>query len=221
MRTYICQSCGLEVRRYPCVVRRAKGVVYCSRACSAQQQRRTGRSAPCDWCHAPTYRKPSEVRARVYCSRVCSNQAQSKMLAEHPELRTGKGSPTHCLQCDREFFVKPHMVARRKFCSRRCASIARFGKSNGRDVSGPRNPNYRATGNRTTARQVAFARYPRACIVCGFADAVDVHHITPRRHGGTNEPSNLVVLCPNHHRLADLGTLTTDDLIRYRRAANA
>ena len=41
------------------------------------------------------------------------------------------------------------------------------------------------------------------CEVCGWAPRqkrlLHAHHIVPRCHGGTDEPGNLIVLCPNHH----------------------
>lgn len=47
------------------------------------------------------------------------------------------------------------------------------------------------------------------CFKCGWnLSTCDVHHIIPRRKGGTDKLSNLTVLCPNCHRLADRGILT-------------
>lgn len=41
-----------------------------------------------------------------------------------------------------------------------------------------------------------------SCYSCKWDEAnCDVHHILPRSKGGTNEKSNLVILCPNCHRL--------------------
>jgi len=45
--------------------------------------------------------------------------------------------------------------------------------------------------------------------------ALDVHHITPRGEGGTNNENNLVVLCPNHHRMARDGTIPRERLRLY------
>jgi hypothetical protein len=53
--------------------------------------------------------------------------------------------------------------------------------------------------------------YPR----CREAIALDVHHITPRSEGGSNRESNLIVLCPNHHRLARDGTVPRQRLRLY------
>jgi len=37
---------------------------------------------------------------------------------------------------------------------------------------------------------------------CGHTRFLDIHHLTPRTRGGSNDPANLVTLCPACHRLA-------------------
>ena len=56
------------------------------------------------------------------------------------------------------------------------------------------------------------ARFGGRCVVCGFDEIVEVHHILPQHLGGTDDPENLVVLCPNHHALADRGMLEIKDM---------
>ncbi len=54
------------------------------------------------------------------------------------------------------------------------------------------------------------------CQVCGWDEArCDVHHIVEWSEGGTDEPDNLIVLCPNHHRLVHEGDLSVDELRSY------
>lgn len=50
------------------------------------------------------------------------------------------------------------------------------------------------------------------CAICGFDEVIEVHHIVPRRIGGTDELDNLIVLCPNHHALADRGMIVINKL---------
>lgn len=46
------------------------------------------------------------------------------------------------------------------------------------------------------------------CQVCSWDKAqCDVHHKTKRKDGGTDKESNLIILCPNCHRLADQNKL--------------
>jgi len=37
------------------------------------------------------------------------------------------------------------------------------------------------------------------CVICGYY-ITDQHHIIPKQRGGSDEPENLIDLCPNHHR---------------------
>lgn len=180
----------------------------------------------CELCGKSVRRKASELRysPHVYCSRKCSNMAQSAILRQHPELRDCAGIEVKCRQCGKAFFVKPFRVTTAKFCSKACFFAHRFGRplpQSDKDISGAKNPNYRGTSNQTTARLLAFAHFARRCMICGFDIVVDVHHIHPRRHNGTNALANLAVLCPNHHAMADRGFISKDELTRLALAAIA
>ncbi len=50
-------------------------------------------------------------------------------------------------------------------------------------------------------RQEVLARDHRQCQVCGKEHSAQVHHIIPRSQGGSNELSNLIVLCGRCHML--------------------
>ena len=38
------------------------------------------------------------------------------------------------------------------------------------------------------------------CYFCDESEALDRHHVVPRRHGGSDDEENLVTVCPNCHR---------------------
>ena len=40
----------------------------------------------------------------------------------------------------------------------------------------------------------------------------EIHHITPVQEGGTDEWNNIILLCPNHHKAADLGLIDREEL---------
>lgn len=61
--------------------------------------------------------------------------------------------------------------------------------------------------------------YKNKCQVCGQTIDMgygtmysEVHHIQPlgNEHNGTDSKSNMLVLCPNHHKMFDLGVLAID-----------
>lgn len=55
--------------------------------------------------------------------------------------------------------------------------------------------------------RLAYEKYNGKCAVCGFDEIVEIHHIIPRYLKGTNDLDNLILLCPNHHALADRGMI--------------
>lgn len=72
------------------------------------------------------------------------------------------------------------------------------------------------------------AIYQYTCQVCnqplnrGFGDPiVEGHHIQPlgQPHNGPDIPANVIILCPNHHALFDVGALTVD--LKQRRVIHA
>ncbi len=68
-------------------------------------------------------------------------------------------------------------------------------------------------------RNVVHARQSGRCALCVEEYPLHVHHIRPVADGGSNEPDNLVLLCANHHALADLAILPPSLLRRYRDAS--
>lgn len=79
--------------------------------------------------------------------------------------------------------------------------------------------NYNRTTQYTAIRRlarvfIAETNLKKCCSICGFNDYVEVCHIKPVKDfkktdkiKDVNNLSNLVYLCPNHHKLLDLGKL--------------
>lgn len=62
--------------------------------------------------------------------------------------------------------------------------------------------------------------YGDQCMRCGWDEApCDSHHIEARRNGGKYMLSNGVLLCPNCHRLAEMGKITAMELRGIRDSA--
>ena len=49
---------------------------------------------------------------------------------------------------------------------------------------------------------------------CNIQDNLELYYIIPRSEGGENSYNNLVVLCPTHYSMADMGVLSKG-LLRY------
>jgi len=128
-----------------------------------------------------------------FCTKSCSTKHAHK--SKKDKLKT-------CKQCSRRFKTKNDNA---KYCSVRC--------------SGKNSADKRKL---TTVQKEKVAKLKkRGCEICKWSKAsCDIHHITPISKGGTNCLSNLITLCPNHHRLADQGTITQvrlNKLIRVRK----
>lgn len=52
------------------------------------------------------------------------------------------------------------------------------------------------------------------CEICGFDRFVELCHIVPARFGGPAVSSNILKLCPNHHRLFDRNLLSSDEILK-------
>lgn len=53
----------------------------------------------------------------------------------------------------------------------------------------------------------ALRKYGYKCAICGYDKFVNACHIKPRFQGGSDDISNAIVLCPNHHAEFDYGIL--------------
>jgi len=85
---------------------------------------------------------------------------------------------------------------------------AAISSTNGIDTtSEPKRINY---------RKRAFAHYDPVCAHCGYGipDVLEVAHIDANRQN--NHISNLVILCPNCHKMHDLDLISTETIIQMR-----
>ncbi len=110
-----------------------------------------------------------------------------------------------CNFCHKTFQHRPYRGLG-KFCSLTCKNHSRRGLQ-------PGSPNQNI---RRKIKEIAFNAFGEKCEVCGYVLSVDVHHIIPRSEGGENDPANLAVLCPNHHREMHIGILTKEDIFEFR-----
>lgn len=70
--------------------------------------------------------------------------------------------------------------------------------------------------NRVNYRKLAFAHYDPLCAHCGFGvlAVLEVAHLDCNRQN--NDIANLVILCPNCHKMHDLDLISTDTIIQMR-----
>ena len=155
--------------------------------------------------------KPHEVRRRKFCSQACAASFNNKARGRKRAV---------CQNCGRQFHDRHYKD--RKFCSRRCYLIGRkprvplvMSHTKGDVVKMNRTRNRAHCAIRRGALwQIKHNGDRSKCIVCGYDTYVEVCHLKPIGDfpdsalvSDINALSNLVVLCPNHHKELDLGLL--------------
>jgi len=157
----------------------------------------------CKWCNKEFLAESREVKrgGGIFCSLSCG----AKFNNNHRELTS------HTCQ----FCKLPYDTTAKRslYCSKTCSRKARRERN---VKSGAKNTN-RSTLQSRVIKFLSPKQFK--CFICGWQEAFcDIHHITPRSLGGQDSFDNLTVLCPNHHRLADRGKLTTLPSVseRYR-----
>ena len=88
------------------------------------------------------------------------------------------------------------------------------------------NPDYYRLHSRyqyTGITKEVFAKLDKKCLICGFDKLIDVHHLVAKSKGGSHAPSNLIVLCPNHHKMTHHADYREDMLkqIKEKRGSNS
>lgn len=74
---------------------------------------------------------------------------------------------------------------------------------------------------RVNYRKLAFQAYPPLCAHCGFGvpEVLEVAHLDGDR--GNNAVENLAILCPNCHKMHDIGLIPTAVVVEMRDAERA
>jgi len=140
----------------------------------------------CKICSESFSGRPSYMKDRIICSIKCRNKNNEGF--NNPSF---KQIITSCPVCDSEFSATPKQIERGKCCSMDCGQ-----KSRGRKISGIRRKGF------MYGKNAARRRDNNKCAICEFDSVTAVHHVTPKKHGGTNNLDNLITLCPNHHYMA-------------------
>jgi predicted restriction endonuclease len=77
------------------------------------------------------------------------------------------------------------------------------------------------TKNMHSVKKEIFNVYDISCRICGWFINTDkiqrgceIHHIIPVNKGGKDVFENCILLCPNHHKEADLGIIDKNDLLK-------
>lgn len=197
-------GCGGEVKRvrYPNSQRQARFINTHQHQGASNGNFKGGKEKRCcPVCLKEFSEWPSQIAV------TCGNDACYRQWQRLTTAARGQNKvPFKCERCGSEKKVYPSQAKTRRFCSDACRA-----KVLGETKRGENAKNWRG-GKLQYMMKQARLRDGEACRICGFSLATDVHHITPRSAGGQDVLSNLITLCPNHHRLAHMGTISVEHL---------
>lgn len=137
----------------------------------------------CKVCGEKMYRRPIQIASgSVYCSSTCCGKDQQMAHT--------------CSVC------KQNYLGAKRTCSRACSNRARSGLR-----YDTQRLNDRARIGTILKEKVA-RQNGGVCARCGLNNfaILQVHHIKERYRGGSDDLSNLELLCPNCHMTHHLGT---------------
>mgnify|MGYP001611092206 FL=1 len=196
-----CIICGLDFKMY-----QRKGYFYVGKTCSRECfyiSSRKSIQVDCSYCGNKMTMKPYRFRAITSGIFCCSKDCRTKHNRENKELYFKKTVK----ECDIPKIIKLYTDDFKKlnevavfFNITVYAVKCILAKNN---IKIRRQSDYRsAPKSFTSIAKRLLAEMGDMCQRCGWGNGrCDVHHIIPRSKGGTNEKQNLVILCPNCHRI--------------------
>ncbi len=157
----------------------------------------------CGWCNKDFSVEKKEVNrgGGKFCSLSCG--ASNNNSHRKPVTKI-------CGFCERSYQTTGKTSL---YCTKSCSQKAR----KTRTIKAGNKYTNRSTLQRRIIKKLGPQEFK--CYICEWNEAsCDIHHIIPKSKGGSDNFSNLTVLCPNHHRLADRGILISLPSVseRYR-----
>ena len=146
---------------------------------------------------------------KIYCSRSCAN---SHKLTDEQKKHISNGIKNSikfqvameriygpkeihyiCEKCGKEFISENRFKKDRKIVCNDCKrKVKHYNKENEFSILD--------CSKRTISK--ILNRSKIGCAICGWNESTcDIHHIIEKSKGGSNDISNLIIVCPNHHRI--------------------
>lgn len=220
---FVCSWCGVDVERSLNTLGRGK---YCSRACAGAQGRANHVPEPkgivvCAGCGEPFEKWVAWIRgtheaALHFHDMDCRRHYYAARATETKEIPSTRKSPrestripVECTICGVIATFTPSRAPSVRYCSLKCKDIGQQ-----RILTGRRNVLvWKSTAFRGLVRKLLVDR----CVLCGWDETKnDVCHIVARKDGGDDVIENVVMLCPNHHRLYDSGRIERSEIMAVR-----
>ena len=143
-----------------------------------------------------------EFEARHGLNAICSDKCR---LDRKNRVRRKDKVRRDCKWCSKEFETTH---CKRQFCSGFCK----------RKYDTKHRQQF--VERRKAERRGYKKELPNCCEICGFDRAIEYCHIVEITKGGLTNIDNIIVLCPNHHRLFDRNELTKEEFAGLMKSYN-
>ena len=194
---FTCKHCGNIFTREKSNIRN-KGTIlkYCSKECVTESLRKEPLKLMCQQCSKIFYKKHSQMNKNSsgqFCSRQCMYDARTKQSDEKREkvrdlYKQGKSYKEIVEITGITHSMVTHYVGK-----------GRLNRAIQKKSSG----SFPVRAKREIGRK---------CELCGYSRYTEVAHIIPKRHEGRDKINNVLILCPNCHRLFDHELLSNNEI---------
>ena len=135
----------------------------------------------------------------IYCgkqilvkkNKFCNSSCAAKYNNSHRTSTTkGKTKICKCVKCGVEFEASIHISKSKA----KCKDCKQHNRPHSKKIESI------LDCSKATSMKI-IKRANKGCSICGWNESTcDIHHIIPKNKGGSNENSNLIIVCPNCHR---------------------
>ena len=140
-------------------------------------------------------------RKNKFCNRSCAASYNNR---NRKNTTKGKTKIGICVECGKEIEVSVH-INKQKI---KCDECKKHNRPHSKQIK-----SILDCSKRTAVKIVRRAGV--GCAICGWNESTcDIHHIVPRKEGGTNDNSNLIIICPNCHRKIHADNAYTRDYLQ-------
>lgn len=156
----------------------------------------------CECCGKELTKKTQKKFCCASCSAKVGNKSRKITTKGRTRLRS-------CIRCGKEFYASIHLNAARCICE---------------DCKKHNRPHHKEKKSIKTLKDISKKTFVKIlknmgakCSICGWNESTcDVHHIIPSSEGGTDDFTNLIVVCPNCHRVCHTTNKYTKEFLSER-----
>ena len=197
-----CANCGREFKVYNCDIVTKRGK-YCSRKCYYKAIKAKTVVAECDNCGKKVYRSIWRMKMKhIFCSRRCFGEYRKKFPKKFPNYVGINKSIELDINVLKDLYVSKKKTMKQIADKFNCGYgvILRYFKT--MDIPMRNRGDYCRRSSHSYWQKFLNRKYNHTCQICGWSKTVcDIHHKKAPINGGKNDEKNLILVCPNCHRL--------------------